>query len=386
MRWEDERYVRVYTRDTLDWQALSFEAQGLFALVLRKVDRAGILRLGKHGKRGVAVAVGHGHRWQAVEPALEELLTDGCVAIRGEFLVVPNFVAAQEAQASDKARQATKRERDRDKAMAAGNGHLSDVAKDELARMERAGETPEPVTHPVTPERHAGPVTQDGHAGGVTPSRAVPAVPSEPAKTFAGAVAPRAADVVQEPKAKAAGAGRPGDHPPKASDRQSEPVNEPVAVGTGGAGDHPQFEDIPDGADGTWQLPWAGPASRRIPGRGEKKTRPDKLVMFVEWMLYRQGERGDEETDLAWGQVLALLKRAVAAHGEELVRKAWLAWLMDPWAAGLSPPYQLVKFLAVEQVKKQVARAKAFDGWEVDKLAPEDWQLPWLIDERRDEA
>ena len=190
------------------------------------------------------------------------------------------------------------------------------------------------------------------------------------------------ADAPRAPRAPDAVDVNPAPAPvPEGPDRLAEAVKQPV----GGDVDL-GADDIPDGADGTWQLPWAGRASRRIPGRGEKKTRPDKLVMFVEWMLYRQGERGDEETDLAWGQVLALLKRAVAAHGEELVRKAWLAWLMDPWAAGLSPPYQLVKFLAVEQVKKQVARAKAFGGWEVDKLAPEDWQLPWLIDERREEA
>jgi len=203
MRWEDERYVRVYTRDTLDWQALSFEAQGLLTLVLRKVDRAGILKLGKHGKRGVAVAVGHGHRWSAVEPALEELLADGCVSIRGEDLLIPNFIKAQEAQASDKARQAAKRERDRDKVAAQGAGHLSDSAKDEISAVERVTDADEAVTPPVTEERHAGAVTLDGHAGGVTldasplavPSRAVP---SEPATTSA-AQAPRPDGFALEP-------------------------------------------------------------------------------------------------------------------------------------------------------------------------------------------
>ncbi len=103
MRWEDERYVRVYTRDTVDWQVLSFEAQGLFALLLRKVDRAGLLRLGKHGARGAAVAVGHPGRADVINAALGELL---------------DYVEAQEANASDRARQQTRRERDRDAAMA----------------------------------------------------------------------------------------------------------------------------------------------------------------------------------------------------------------------------------------------------------------------------
>ena len=116
MRWEDERYVRIYTRDTADWLALSFDAQALFALLMRKLDRAGLLPLGKHGKRAVAAVIGHVHLWPRLEPALEELLADGCVRIEGDVLVVPNFIAAQEASMSDKQRKAEQRARDRDKA------------------------------------------------------------------------------------------------------------------------------------------------------------------------------------------------------------------------------------------------------------------------------
>lgn len=118
MRWQDENYVRVYTRDTIDWQVLSFEAQGLMTLILRKVDRAGLARLGRHGKRGVAVLVGHPTRWETIAPALDELLTDGCVRIEGETLVVPNFIEAQEAAQSDAQRKRVQRERDRDLAAA----------------------------------------------------------------------------------------------------------------------------------------------------------------------------------------------------------------------------------------------------------------------------
>lgn len=113
MRWEDERYVRVYTRDTADWLALSFDAQSLFMHLLRKVDRAGILELGRHGKRAVAIAIGHAALWDRLAPALEELLADGCVQINETRLLIPNYIEAQEARASDKARQREKRERDR---------------------------------------------------------------------------------------------------------------------------------------------------------------------------------------------------------------------------------------------------------------------------------
>lgn len=118
MRWSDEKYVRVYTRDTIDWLGLSFEAQGLLALILRKVDRAGLAKLGRHGKRGVAVLVGHPTRWETIAPALEELLSDGCVRIDGDVLVVPNFIEAQEAIQTDAQRKRSQRERDRDIAAA----------------------------------------------------------------------------------------------------------------------------------------------------------------------------------------------------------------------------------------------------------------------------
>jgi hypothetical protein len=118
MRWEDERYVRLYTRDTPEWLALSLQAQGLFALLLRKVDRAGILNLGKLGRRAVAVVIGHAGDWERLEPALSDLLADGCVEIHGDSLVVPNFIAAQSAAQSDKARQAECRARARDLARA----------------------------------------------------------------------------------------------------------------------------------------------------------------------------------------------------------------------------------------------------------------------------
>ena len=115
MRWEDERYVRIYTRDTVDWLGLSFIAQGLFCLILRKLDRAGLLKLGKPGKRGVAIVIGFAGEWSRLEPALEELLTDGCIQIRGECLVVPNFIEAQEATQSDAQRKRESRARDRDR-------------------------------------------------------------------------------------------------------------------------------------------------------------------------------------------------------------------------------------------------------------------------------
>jgi hypothetical protein len=113
MNWSDERYVRVYTRDTADWLALSFDAQALFLQLLRKVDRAGVLELGRHGLKAAAIAIGQAALWARLEPALVELLTDGCLVHNGNRIVVPNFVEAQEAKHSDRLRQEQSRERRR---------------------------------------------------------------------------------------------------------------------------------------------------------------------------------------------------------------------------------------------------------------------------------
>ncbi len=118
MRWEDESYIRWYRRNTPEWWLLSWQARGLFGLIMRECDRAGILELGKVGLKAVAVAVRA--PWEEVEPFLQQLITDGCIEIREDLriLLVPNFIAAQEANSSDKARQRTSRERARDIARA----------------------------------------------------------------------------------------------------------------------------------------------------------------------------------------------------------------------------------------------------------------------------
>jgi hypothetical protein len=162
MNWSDERYVRLYTRDSSDWLCMSFLAQGLLCLVMRKVDRAGVLPLGRSGRKSVAIAIGHAHQWPMLEPALEELLEDGCVKIEGDLLVIPNFIEAQEALASDAARAKKHREVRRDLAKL-GVKNTSHPVTDRH-------EPNEPCDGTVTP-RDAG-VT--GRVMTVTPSLAVP--------------------------------------------------------------------------------------------------------------------------------------------------------------------------------------------------------------------
>jgi len=139
MRWEDERYVRSYTRDTLEWLALGWEAHALFWELLRKADRAGILQLGKAGHVGISVATGI--PLDVVERSLPALLRDGCVTENGTTLVIKNYIDAQEAKASDKQRQREHRAKARDLALSQNvTGHTGTVTeRDEKSRAVTRG-------------------------------------------------------------------------------------------------------------------------------------------------------------------------------------------------------------------------------------------------------
>jgi uncharacterized phage protein (TIGR02220 family) len=125
MDWENERFVKLYTRDTPDWVVLSWEARALFLFLMRKVDRAGVLTT-RHGIRGVAALVGM--PVDVVERALPELVEDGCVVQHDGSFGLANFADAQEARQSNAARQRASRSRKRGHEDVAGTAHEPDVS------------------------------------------------------------------------------------------------------------------------------------------------------------------------------------------------------------------------------------------------------------------
>jgi hypothetical protein len=98
MNWEQERYVRVYTRDTGDWLSLSFDAQAVWLMMLRKFDRGGRIQVGRGGRRMLAAVLGHPAQQERVDAALTELIADGCVVLEphGAHLHAPRFREAQD--------------------------------------------------------------------------------------------------------------------------------------------------------------------------------------------------------------------------------------------------------------------------------------------------
>lgn len=116
MRWGDERYVRLYTRDTPDWIDLPWQGRTVFYELLRKVDRAGLVPLGKSGNKGLSRLLSL--PLAVINTGLQALLDDGCVTKSDPYLLLPNFVEAQESRRSDVQRQRASREAARDSARA----------------------------------------------------------------------------------------------------------------------------------------------------------------------------------------------------------------------------------------------------------------------------
>lgn len=192
MRWEDERYVRVYTRDTPEWSALSWEARAVFWGLLRRCDRAGILQVGKAGVRALAGVIPA--PLEVVERAVPELLADGCLQQKEGAYFVPNFMEAQEAHTSDAQRKRDQRERDRARIAAQGVVASPD-ASDKLAALQRETVTPR--------DGESRPEVTHGHAASpeVTQSHSVPsrAVPSRKKNAGVPPAAPKETDWRMKP-------------------------------------------------------------------------------------------------------------------------------------------------------------------------------------------
>lgn len=184
MNFEDEPYVRIYTRDTKTWLRLGWEGQSVFSLLWRKLDRAGVLDDVTDPVADVALVTGMPEALVSV--GLERMLRLGVVEHRGTRLVGPRYVEAQTAVKTDRLRSAELRKRRRDMARA---GDLEPPIDDEV---EPAGDavTLEPADTPsvMPPARAATSAPPDvapasrtntlGHAAsrGVTPSLADPSL------------------------------------------------------------------------------------------------------------------------------------------------------------------------------------------------------------------
>lgn len=132
MDWSNERYVRVYTRDTTTWKLMDWRGRVVLSLLFRKVDRAGVLDVGHDGVLGLAAVLEL--PLDLVEAGLAQLTTSRggmpTVVDTGTAYVIPNFVEAQEAPQSDQQRKRESRSRRREIALAGSRNLLLAAGSD----------------------------------------------------------------------------------------------------------------------------------------------------------------------------------------------------------------------------------------------------------------
>ena len=115
MNFSEERWVKLYTRDTTGWRMLTWQARCVLLHAFRKVDRSGAIDLDGDGLDGLAVMLDLPP--EVVEAAMsgkQGLVARGAaevVTLEGRsFFLLPRFIEAQDAKSTPRARKAASRE------------------------------------------------------------------------------------------------------------------------------------------------------------------------------------------------------------------------------------------------------------------------------------
>lgn len=128
MDFANESYVRLYTRDTMTWKRFNWQAKAVVPLLLRKLDRSGVLELaGLEPAEAVALAIEL--PLEVVAEAMPVLFKLEVVEVHGDVLVEPKFIEAQECIKSDKLRAKEYRVRRRSQAMGEPSQNVTDESR-----------------------------------------------------------------------------------------------------------------------------------------------------------------------------------------------------------------------------------------------------------------
>ena len=114
MNFDDERFVKIYPRNTTNWKLLGWEGRCVLMMLLREVDRAGCLDI-EGGMEGLALLLDLPP--DVTERGFASCVKRGSVVQNGNTAIIPNFVKAQEARQTDRVRQAESRARRRELGM-----------------------------------------------------------------------------------------------------------------------------------------------------------------------------------------------------------------------------------------------------------------------------
>lgn len=110
MNFEDERYVRVYTRKTVTTKLLGWEGRACLHALLLEVDRAGVLDLEGMDPAEALTALAD-IPIEVTRVGMPRVIERGVAVVENGRLHLPRFMEAQEARQSDAQRQRESRAR-----------------------------------------------------------------------------------------------------------------------------------------------------------------------------------------------------------------------------------------------------------------------------------
>lgn len=115
MNWSDERYVKLYSRNTATWVTWPWQARAALPLFLRVADGAGLLDCGRREPlRALAALVML--PVEVVEVAVAAMVDDGTLEVVERGWLLPHYLEAQEATKTPALKKRDQRDRDRAKA------------------------------------------------------------------------------------------------------------------------------------------------------------------------------------------------------------------------------------------------------------------------------
>jgi hypothetical protein len=88
--WDRKRFLKLYTVDSARWLKLSLDAQGVFLLILRKVDFEHGIDLDSDGAECLAAFLGHEDESERIVDAVAALVAKEFIVIENDRLVVPH--------------------------------------------------------------------------------------------------------------------------------------------------------------------------------------------------------------------------------------------------------------------------------------------------------
>jgi hypothetical protein len=227
MDFSDERYVRLFVRDTPTWLSWPWEARAVHPSLLRKLDRSGRIEWPTRLSAAKAIAAVVSFPESVVETALEGMLETETIVIGAGWLEMPKYIEGQNCRSKAK----TGAER---------TSEWKGKVGYPKTRAERAVETRGDESSPVETVETPSPAQPSLIPSGLTPPTPSPGVSKktpgdEPGPAPVAASLP-ASDPTASPDC-ASHANEPTDHPAKATRKRGKPAK-PRADYPDGLDDH----------------------------------------------------------------------------------------------------------------------------------------------------